>query len=193
LGGRSDSNYRSLGPEPRASQRESLAGTFPGRRWGCVRHLRPILPRSRHRPVPVTEGSLTKNLNKTGVRFWTDIPPTTVHTKAGVQRVLVCSENTHPAGDNATPLSVSNAVELRLNVIANHCNQHLTRECPRRKTFTQIVNAACSSTSARTCALGALSSGVSVAQRRRPRIRTGIRMRRRTRKGLGVGGGDRRS
>jgi hypothetical protein len=34
--------------------------------------LRAILPRSRQRPVAVTEGSLTNNLNKNGVRFWTD-------------------------------------------------------------------------------------------------------------------------
>ena len=31
-----------------------------------------ILPRSLHRPVAVVEGSLTKNLNKTGVRLGTD-------------------------------------------------------------------------------------------------------------------------
>ena len=30
-----------------------------------------ILPRSLHRPVAVVEGSLTKNLNKIGVRLWT--------------------------------------------------------------------------------------------------------------------------
>ena len=34
-------------------------------------HDRPILPRSRHLPLAVTEGSLTRNLNKTGVRLWT--------------------------------------------------------------------------------------------------------------------------
>ena len=28
------------------------------------------LPRSRHLPVAVVEGNLTKNLNKTGVRLW---------------------------------------------------------------------------------------------------------------------------
>ena len=33
-------------------------------------HLR--LPRSRHRPVTVTEGSPSRNFNKTGVRLWTD-------------------------------------------------------------------------------------------------------------------------
>jgi hypothetical protein len=27
-------------------------------------------PRSRHLPVAVTEGNLTENLNKTGVRLW---------------------------------------------------------------------------------------------------------------------------
>ena len=32
----------------------------------------PILPRSFHRPRASTEGSLTENINKTGVRFWTD-------------------------------------------------------------------------------------------------------------------------
>ena len=30
------------------------------------------LPRFRHRPVAVTDGSLTENLNKTVVRLWTD-------------------------------------------------------------------------------------------------------------------------
>jgi thrombospondin type 3 repeat protein len=30
------------------------------------------LPRSRHLPLASTEGSLTRNLNKTGVRLWTD-------------------------------------------------------------------------------------------------------------------------
>ena len=35
---------------------------------------RRILPRSRHRPVAVTEGSRTRNLNKTGVRLWSDCP-----------------------------------------------------------------------------------------------------------------------
>jgi hypothetical protein len=30
-----------------------------------------ILSRSRHRPVIVTDGSLTENVNKTGVRLWT--------------------------------------------------------------------------------------------------------------------------
>jgi hypothetical protein len=32
----------------------------------------PELPRSLHRPVAPTEGCLTSNLNKTGVRLWTD-------------------------------------------------------------------------------------------------------------------------
>ena len=31
----------------------------------------PILPHSLHLPPAVLEGSLTKNLNKTGVRLWT--------------------------------------------------------------------------------------------------------------------------
>jgi hypothetical protein len=35
--------------------------------------IRPILPRSRHLPLAVTDGSLTENVNKTGVRFWTDV------------------------------------------------------------------------------------------------------------------------
>jgi hypothetical protein len=34
-------------------------------------HLRPILPRSRHRPLASTEGSLIEKVNKTGVRLWT--------------------------------------------------------------------------------------------------------------------------
>ena len=32
--------------------------------------LRPILPRSPHLPLTPTEGSLTRNFNKTGVRLW---------------------------------------------------------------------------------------------------------------------------
>ena len=32
---------------------------------------RPILPRSLHRPSGSTDGRLTENLNKTGVRLWT--------------------------------------------------------------------------------------------------------------------------
>jgi len=40
----------------------------------CAPNHRAI-PHSRHRPVAVVEGSLTKNVNKTGVRLWTD--PTT--------------------------------------------------------------------------------------------------------------------
>jgi hypothetical protein len=31
-----------------------------------------ILPRSRHRPVAIVEGSLTENVKKIGVRLWTD-------------------------------------------------------------------------------------------------------------------------
>jgi hypothetical protein len=34
-------------------------------------HSRGILPRSRHRPVAVKDGSRIKNLNKTAVRLWT--------------------------------------------------------------------------------------------------------------------------
>jgi hypothetical protein len=34
-------------------------------------HIRPILPRSRHLPVAVTDGRSTRNLNKIGVRLWT--------------------------------------------------------------------------------------------------------------------------
>ena len=30
-----------------------------------------ILPRSRHRPVASTDGSITKNFNEIGVRLWT--------------------------------------------------------------------------------------------------------------------------
>ena len=37
-----------------------------------VHRLRRILPRSRHLPRASTEGSSTRNLNKTGVRLWTD-------------------------------------------------------------------------------------------------------------------------
>jgi hypothetical protein len=33
---------------------------------------RTVLPLSRHLPIASTDGSLTKNLNKTGVRLWTE-------------------------------------------------------------------------------------------------------------------------
>ena len=39
--------------------------------WSASVH-RPILPRSRHLPLASTDGSSTRNLNKTGVRLWTD-------------------------------------------------------------------------------------------------------------------------
>jgi hypothetical protein len=42
---------------------------------GPTLHAFCILPRSLHRPVAVTEGSLTENTNKTGVRLWTDLFP----------------------------------------------------------------------------------------------------------------------
>jgi hypothetical protein len=32
----------------------------------------PILPRSRHLPVAVTDGSTIRKINKIGVRLWTD-------------------------------------------------------------------------------------------------------------------------
>ena len=35
-------------------------------------HLRPILPRSLHLPLASTDGSRTRNLNKNGVRLWSD-------------------------------------------------------------------------------------------------------------------------
>jgi len=36
-----------------------------------VAHCLVILLRSLHRPVAVVDGSVTKNVNKTGVRLWT--------------------------------------------------------------------------------------------------------------------------
>ena len=39
---------------------------------GSCGHLRPILPRSRHLPAGLDRGKLPENLNKIGVRFWTD-------------------------------------------------------------------------------------------------------------------------
>jgi len=40
--------------------------------WARAQLLFRILPRSRHLPVAVTEGSLTENTNEIGVRLWTD-------------------------------------------------------------------------------------------------------------------------
>jgi hypothetical protein len=47
----------------------SLTNSSPARRRGARRtetHYRAILPRSRHRPVAVTDGSVRENLNRTG-------------------------------------------------------------------------------------------------------------------------------
>jgi hypothetical protein len=49
-----------------------LYGRTAGCLWKPLQLLRHSLPRSRHLPTAVTEGSLTENLNKTGVRLWTD-------------------------------------------------------------------------------------------------------------------------
>jgi hypothetical protein len=64
------------GRDHRTTSRRATYGT--GRRaFGTptVRKLPnsrlPILPRSLHLPVGVTEGSLIENLNKIGVRLWT--------------------------------------------------------------------------------------------------------------------------
>jgi hypothetical protein len=46
-----------------------MSGRHPGRPSS---YREPILPRSFHLPVAVTDGSRTRNLNKNGVRFWTD-------------------------------------------------------------------------------------------------------------------------
>ena len=46
-----------------------------------------ILPSSRHRPRASTDGSLTKNLNKTGVRLWT-APPFSQHREIGGRHPL---------------------------------------------------------------------------------------------------------
>ena len=57
-------------------------------------HL-PILPRSRHRRVAVTEGSLRENVNKNGVRLWTDPSARAeAHTRMciSVSRALTWSE-----------------------------------------------------------------------------------------------------
>ena len=43
---------------------------------------RRILPRSLHLPVAVVDGSLTQNLNKTGVRLWTE-PSLDEHGEVG--------------------------------------------------------------------------------------------------------------
>jgi hypothetical protein len=55
-------------PTPKTSLGTSHILEHPGLE---ASHFRPILPRSRHLPVSVTEGSAIENLNKTGVRLWT--------------------------------------------------------------------------------------------------------------------------
>ena len=70
---------------PRASPETAARGNRKRQRTGCNRDARRrrspgtdaqpllgILPRSRHRPVAVTDGSVPENINEIGVRFWTD-------------------------------------------------------------------------------------------------------------------------
>jgi hypothetical protein len=62
---------------PQVHQRNSAsahAGNAPHSGTSVVGYclLLAILPRSLHLPAAVTDGSLTENLNKTGVRLWTD-------------------------------------------------------------------------------------------------------------------------
>jgi hypothetical protein len=58
------------------SRRQYYARDLPPRTEAAVyRRLRAVtgmFPRSRHLPLAVTDGSLRENVNKTGVRFWTD-------------------------------------------------------------------------------------------------------------------------
>ena len=52
--------------------------------WRRVRQCLRILPRSRHRPVAVTEGSRNRKVNKTGVRLWTGCPFVTTPVEESV-------------------------------------------------------------------------------------------------------------
>ena len=59
----------------------------------CLRAVRQpfdVLPCSRHRPVAVTDGSLTENLNKIGVRLWTGCPQSArlFPRLLGIQRIV---------------------------------------------------------------------------------------------------------
>jgi hypothetical protein len=49
---------------------------------------RPILPRSLHLPVASTDGSFTKNFNKTGVQLWTDHQSAAVATFGAAAQLL---------------------------------------------------------------------------------------------------------
>jgi hypothetical protein len=77
----------------RRSSTHGLSGASPlwseVARWKSVLHWRhPIVPRSLHRPVAVTEGSLTENPNKTGVRFWTEDAGNTCFASAHAEPLL---------------------------------------------------------------------------------------------------------
>ena len=69
-----DSKRRDVGEVDRA-RLESVAPLLNSAvrtRTSLTAYARRILPRSRQRPVAVVEGSLTKKVNKTAVRLWTD-------------------------------------------------------------------------------------------------------------------------
>ena len=83
---------------------------LPGRAGG------PILPRSLHLPLAVTEGSLIENVNKTGVRLWTDSSRPVPETNRGrrprtliagdspvIARLLLSSCPAPPSDGSATP------------------------------------------------------------------------------------------
>jgi hypothetical protein len=65
-------------------------------RIGSCDHLRPILPRSLHRPLASTDGSRTENLNKTGVRLWTGMLPQSIHNRTWEFRVDLPANNPGP-------------------------------------------------------------------------------------------------
>ena len=66
--GRSASLEPRTQPCPRCGR--DGGGSYPGTLRASL--LRAILPRSRHRPVAITDGSSKRNPNKTGVRLWPD-------------------------------------------------------------------------------------------------------------------------
>jgi hypothetical protein len=77
--------------------------SYPRRRSGL------ILLRSRQRPVAVVEGSFTKNLNKTGVRLWTE--------PSHVKRLLP------PRPSRGLPVGLGRGVKLR----SRHSRSRRTR------------------------------------------------------------------
>lgn len=81
---------------------EKMDTRTDNRPLGAGRANRAILPRSFHLPAAVTDGSLTENLNKTGVRLRTDCS-TIRNWKPGTENWKPAHRHPRPGGGATTP------------------------------------------------------------------------------------------